>query len=94
MKFEEYMEWIEKHGKPEPDLFTITCSNCGESILYEDMIEMDGYGFVCSDCLLEEFKLCKQCDSHVHNDEWEKGEGMCKTCYNTPPIQYVGIYRR
>ena len=98
MKFEEYMEWIEKHGKPEPDLFTIICSNCGESVLYEDMIETGGYGFVCCDCLLEEFVICDNCDAHIHRDDMSyisksREEDICEECYKAPVIEYMGVRR-
>ena len=63
------------------------CSCCDEPHAIEDMEHVDGYGYVCADCLAESFKKCDDCGLYTLKGQLakvvgEEGETMhvCIDC--------------
>lgn len=64
---DEDIYWID--GQPYCGDCVAYCECCGHDHLYRDCTYIDGYGYVCDDCLADEFTCCDECGEWTHNDE-------------------------
>lgn len=62
------------------------CELCGEDHLRDECVWIEGWGWVCEDCLDEYFYKCEDCGEYVHRDDvvrlsvdgWERD--LCESC--------------
>lgn len=67
----------------ENDDLYVECAECGERILKEDAVEIDGEWY-CESCVDEEFVTCCECGEYTRRDEatYADGEWFCEDCAN------------
>ena len=58
--------------------------NCCEAYHRMEETYVNGYGYICEDCLRENFVCCEDCGEWIHNDDsyWIEGSGysVCRSC--------------
>lgn len=70
------------------------CDLCGDYHDEEDMVYIDGVGYVCEWCLEHEFTYCESCESYHYNDDVQYVENFGYACYeclrNSDDFFYCG----
>lgn len=59
------------------------CADCDGLFYGDDMIYIEGTGYVCDDCIEDNYTYCEMCEEYVPNDEIEHIDGydICSCCF-------------
>lgn len=85
--YREHADWVGDYPYCEScfnDEFRI-CLECERAFKFDDLRDIEGYGWVCSDCFEDHFVVCTHCDRDVHKDDAFNAEGdesmpICRNC--------------
>lgn len=63
---------------------TITCNDCGQREIDDDVVTVGPGLVVCDDCFRENYYQCEGCEDYIHRDDAfsHHGEPLCEGCYD------------